>query len=119
MDKVIDNLPSGGVDDEQAVIICLQFPVGKFESKSALEAIFDLDDIINSVIETTGVGIYDGSEFCEGPEEESVTFYIYGSDATRIYNEVEPILMSLPDLPGSYIIKRYSNFQNPEEKVFL
>jgi len=109
-DELRDNLPGGDRQDEQAVIICLQFPIGKLQEQKALEAVFDLDDILRTVIETSQVGTYDGHEFCEGPEEESVTFFIYGEDATRIYREIKPILQSLPRLPGSYIIKRYTPF---------
>ena len=109
-DELLDNLPGGDRQDEQAVIICLQFPIGKLQNQKALNAIFDLDAIIREVIETSGVGTYDGNEFCEGEEEESVTFYIHGKDAAAIYQEIALILESLPSLSGFYVIKRYSSF---------
>ena len=64
-DELLDNSPGGDRQDEQAVIICLQFPIGKFENKKAQTAIFDLDGIVKEIIETSGVGIYDGFEFKE------------------------------------------------------
>lgn len=116
-DELLDNSLVGDRQDEQAVIICLQFPIGKFEEQKALDAIFDLDDILRKVIETSGVGTYDGHEFCEGPDEERVTFFIYGKDARKIYHEIKPILWSLSSLREMYVIKRYAHFS--EDKFSL
>lgn len=107
-DELFDSSPIGSRQDEQAVIICLQFPIGKLQQKRALNAVFELDAILREVIETSGVGSYGGNEFAEGEEEESVTFYLYGQDATEIYHEIQPILDSLHNVTGFYIIKRYS-----------
>ena len=111
-DELLDNSPGGDRQDEQAVIICLQFPIGKFENKKAQTAIFDLDGIVREIIETSGVGIYDGFEFKENPDEELVKFFLRGEDAGKIYKEIKPILESLPSLPGFYIIKRYTRFSD-------
>jgi hypothetical protein len=107
-DELSDNSPRGDRQDEQAVIICLQFPKGKLKQEKALAAIFELDAIFREIIEASGVGNYGGNEFAESDIEESVTFYLYGDDATKMYHEVQPILDSLPSLTGFYIIKRYS-----------
>lgn len=107
MDELLSNSP-GGSGREQAVIICLQFPIGKLQQQKVRDAIIDLDAIIRDVIETSEVGMYNGHEFCEGEEQESVTFYIQGEDATAIYQEITPILDSLPSLSGFYVIRRYS-----------
>lgn len=109
-DELFHNSPDGDRQDEQAVIICLQFPIGKLQQKKALDAVFDLDDIFREIVESSHVGRYDGHEFCEGTEEESVTFYIYGKDANKIYQKIKPILQSLPSLQEVSIIKRYSQF---------
>jgi|ERR1700722_3793112 hypothetical protein len=111
-DKLLDNLPGGDRQDEQAVIICLQFPIGKFENKRALDAIYDLDAIIREIIETSGVGMYDGYKLYEGPDEESVKFFIHGKNANHIYHEIKPILQALPSLQELYVIKRFSQFDD-------
>ena len=113
-DELLDNSQVGDRQDEQAVIICLQFPIGKFENQKARDAVFDLDSLLREVIETSGVGTYNGHEFHERSDEESVTFFIYGQDASLIYREIKPILQSLPTLPGSYIIKRFSPFMEDQ-----
>jgi hypothetical protein len=107
-DELHDNSPRGNRQDEQAVIICLQFPKGKLQNKKALNAILELGAIVREVIETSCVGTYGGNEFAETDFDESVTFYLYGDDATTIYHEVQPVLDLLPGLTGFYIIKRYS-----------
>jgi len=109
-DELFDNSPDGDRQDEQAVIISLQFPIGKLQEKKARDAVFDLDEILRDVVEASGVGTFGGNEFCESEEEESVTFYLYGEDAGAIYHEVQPILDSLSNLVSFSIIKRYSQF---------
>src|SRR5215470_17080653 len=97
-DELPNNSPRGDRQDEQAVIICLQFPKGKLQQQKARNAVFELDAILREVIETSDVGTYGGNEFAENEEEESVTFYLYGEDATKIYREIHPILEALPSL---------------------
>lgn len=110
LDKLA-NLSDGNRQGEQAVIICLQFPVGKLQEKKAVDALYDLDDIFCNIIQTSGTGTYDGHEFCEGPDEESVRFFMYGPDANRMYDEIKPILQALPRLQEVSIIKQYGEMQ--------
>jgi hypothetical protein len=49
-DELLNNSPDGDRQEEQAVIICLQFPIGKLQGKKALAAVFDLDDILTVII---------------------------------------------------------------------
>lgn len=106
--------------DQHAVFVCLQFPIGALEKKSRLDAVFDLDDVLMTIVEKTNVGNYDGHEFCEAPDEESVTFFMYGPDADKIYEAICPVLLFLPKLPGSYVLKRYGNYERVrEEKIYL
>lgn len=107
-DELPGNSPRGNRQDEQAVIICLQFPKGKLENKKAQNAIFELEAILREVIQLSEVGTYGGNEFAETDSEETVTFYLYGEDATEIYHAIQPILDSLPSLSGFYVIKRFS-----------
>lgn len=108
------NSPDGDRQEEQAVIIRLQFPIGKLENKRALAAIFDLGNIFKEVIEASGLGMYNGHETRIDQDVESVTFYMYGSNANSIYHMVKPILQSLPSLQEVSIIKRYSHFEGEQ-----
>lgn len=101
------------------VLVYLSFPVHKFDSQKAIDAIFDLESLMREVIEETGVGVFDGNEFCEGSDGESVTFFMYGNDADKIYEAISPLLAYLPRLPGSYILKRYGKYGEKEEQIYL
>ncbi|MGI8420531.1 MAG: hypothetical protein ACR2LN_07885 [Candidatus Levyibacteriota bacterium] len=107
-DKLADHLSGGDRQDEQAVIVCLQFPAGKFQNKKAQAAIFDLNDIFRVVIETSDYGSYNGYEFSKIVEEELVTFYFSCRHANLLYNEIKPILQALPMLSNVSILKRYA-----------
>lgn len=109
-DELLNNSPIGTRQDEQAVVICLQFPIGKFEKKKARNAILDLDSILREIIETSCVGRYHGHKFIRREHEEVVKFFITGEDASSIYREIKPILQSLPRLQELYIIKQFSQF---------
>jgi hypothetical protein len=113
-DELLNNSPDGDRQEEQAVIICLQFPIGKLQGKKALAAVFDLDDILREVVETSGVGISNGHNTCVDQEEDSVMYYIYGANANRIYQVIKPILQSLPSLQEVSITKRYSQFSEEQ-----
>lgn len=116
-DLLKDYLPD---PDQHAVLICLQFEVGELDNNKKVNAVFKLDEILCEIVEKTGVGKYDGNEFCEGPDEESVTFFIYGKDADTIHETISPVLSYLPKLPGSYILKRYGNYEGVrEKKIFI
>lgn len=104
---------------EDALLVYLNFPPNKLQDEKALDALFDLDNIFEEVAYTTNAGYYDGHEFCEGPEEESITFFLYGQDIQRLYQVLLPLLQALPKLPGSYILKRYRKKTPSEEKILL
>lgn len=105
---------------EQVVSISLVFPPGALrDGQPKLDAVFSLENIFIEVVEETGVGQFDGNEFCECEEEDSVTFFISGQDADLIFETIRPILMCLPELPGSSITKRYSMTTNQKDEILL
>jgi hypothetical protein len=103
---------------EQLLLIVLQFPIGKLDDEDALDAVFELQDILKEIIDMEEIGRFDGNEFCEAPDETSVTFFIYGSNADKIQEAIIPILDMLPKLPGSYIFKQYGN-EKLSKQIFL
>ncbi len=107
------------IDLQQALLVCLQFPVGVLEDENKLDAVYYFEDILIDVIEKTHVGQFDGNEFCEAPDEESVTFFMYGPDANKMYETIEPVLSYLPSLPGSYVIKCYGDPHEQDEEIPL
>lgn len=100
--------------EEQFVLIYLKFPTGSLDDESALNAVFELEDILVDAVETDCVGTFDGNEFCD----DTVTFFIYGQDANRISEAIYPIISKIKTLPGSYILKNHG-LQAKEQKIKL
>jgi hypothetical protein len=72
------------------------------------------------VVETKGIGSVDGHEFamCEGSDDE-ITYFIYGSSADAIYELVKPLVLGLPYLPGSYIVRSCKEKIDEEDIEYL
>lgn len=103
----------------QGVQLCFQFPIGKFSSDEAFDAAMKLEDVIRDIVETEGVGYVDGHELCEGEDEESITYFIYGDDANQIYEAVAPIISHVPFIQGSYVLKQFDGRQEHVERIDL
>lgn len=74
-----------------------------------------LEDQLRELIERQGVGEYDGNEF--GPEE--TTLYMYGANAERLFQVVEPVLRAYPLCAEGFAVIRSGPPGSPERKVSL
>lgn len=99
------------MNENDTVLIYLKFPIGKLDNPKALNAVYDLEDILFKIVEDNKIGRFDGNEFCDGPNDESVTFFIYGDDADKISDIILPIVSKLPVLSGSHILKKYGTVE--------
>jgi hypothetical protein len=88
---------------EQAVIAHLPLTEDPFGSEREREAIADLAGLLHRTIDDHGVGEFDGEEFGGG----RCVLYMYGLDADRLFDAVEPILKAAPLARGGFVIKRY------------
>jgi hypothetical protein len=88
---------------EQAVIAYLPLTEGPFGSERECEAIADLVGLLHQAIDHHGMGEFDGDEFGGG----RCVLYMYGPDADRLFDVVEPILKTAPSALGGFVIKRY------------
>ena len=61
-----------------------------------------LEDQLEEALATGEVGEYDGNEF--GPRE--TVFYLYGPDASRLFQVIEPILRAYPLCQGARVLIR-------------
>jgi hypothetical protein len=94
---------------EQAVIVHLRLSDGRFGSSEEGESLYALEDQLKRAIEDASAGEFDGDEFGEG---ECVLF-MYGPDADRLFEAVEPLLKTTPAAAGGYAIKRYGEAGDP------
>ena len=70
-----------------------------------LTRLFELEDRIEDAIENAGVGRFDGdlvaTDGCDG------YLYMYGNDADRLFDVVEPILAATDFMNGAEVTRQY------------
>lgn len=101
--------------DEQAVLVFLKLSDGSFGEFEEREAIFDLEDKLQSAISQGGIGEYDGHEFGDGWGK----LYLYGPDARIVRQSIEKMLREFGPRQGSYVIERYGGPGAREERISL
>ncbi len=83
---------------------------GEYEER---EAIFDLEERVEGVVQTAGAGEYDGHEFGGGWGK----LYLYGPDARRLADVVLPVIRDSVPREGSYLVRRFGGPGAREERV--
>ena len=91
---------------EQAVIVHFSYGSTDLQPLSALE------DKLEHAIAAAGVGEFDGNEVAADGSDGYL--YMYGQDADRLFEAVEPVLESSQFMRGAKVIKRYGP---PEDGV--
>lgn len=96
--------------DEDAVLITLIFPEDRTDNEKVFDALMKLENLIRETLELYDLGYIDGHEFMMvyGHNDE-ITYFIYGPSADDIVKRVKPLVTGLPYLPGSFIVKQYSD----------
>ncbi|WP_433202359.1 Imm26 family immunity protein [Dactylosporangium sp. CS-047395] len=92
-----------------AVIVRYALTGGPFGTTDGRAAVYALQERLTAALAGLDVGDLDGNEF--GGDEVSV--YLYGPDADRLYDAVEPVLRSLPARPARATL-RYGEAGDPE-----
>lgn len=77
------------------------------------DVIHHFTDILAEVILKSGAGVFDGDEFGNG----ECGLFMYGPNADRLFNVVEPLLRGWKPLRGGYAIKRYGAPVGQSERV--
>lgn len=94
------------VSPEQAVIV--RFDYGSTD----LGPLFKLEKELETAISAEAVGEYDGNEIAADGSDGIL--FMYGPDADRLFEVVEPILKSAQFMDGATVMKRYGP---PEDGV--
>lgn len=84
---------------EHAVIVHFRY------GSTKLDALFSAEDRLEAAIAAAKVGEMDGHEVAIDGSDG--TFYMYGADADRLYEAVEPILKTIPFMKGATVTRRY------------
>lgn len=86
------------MDTEQAVIVHFAF-----DGAADRDALIELENELARVIEDASAGEFDGDLLGEG----ECILYMYGTDADRLFNLIDPLLRTSALARGGYAIKRY------------
>jgi hypothetical protein len=89
---------------QQAVIVHYRLSDDEYGLTEEREAVFRLEDRLESLIDGHQVGQFDGNEFGAG----EVVLYCYGPDADRLFDAIEQELRSFAARPA-YATLRYGD----------
>lgn len=106
--------PEPAAGEEQAVLVYLDgqnLPDDVYDSCDTLT----LEELLQPVLERTGVGEFDGTE--TGPSETCC--YLYGANAERLFEAIEPVLREYPLCQGARVVIRYGGPGAREREVRL
>jgi hypothetical protein len=93
---------------EHAVIVHINLLDRQIETRRQYEAVQILEDQLERAIKDVSAGEFDGDEF----ENDKCVLYMYGPDADRLYQAIEPVLKAAQLASGGYAIKRYGTAGN-------
>jgi hypothetical protein len=96
---------------EQAVIVHLKLD-SEFGEPTEREAVLALEQKIEQAIARVSAGEFDGDEF--GGHE--CVLFMYGPDADRLYQAIEPLLKVDPASVEGYALKRYGDVRDPKAR---
>lgn len=99
---------------EQAVLVYLDgfnLPDEVYESCDTST----IEDLLVPVLESTGVGEFDGTE--TGPGETCL--FLYGPDAEKLFTTIEPILTEYPLCQGARVVIRHGGPGAPQRELRL
>ena len=94
---------------EHAVIIAFRY------ESTDLDRLFELEDKLEKAISAAGVGEYDGNEIAA---DGSVgTLYMYGPNADRLFEVIEPIIRACSFMKGVRVKRRYGSAQSGANEI--
>jgi len=94
---------------EHAVIIKFRY------GSTNLDRLFELEDQLDEAISKAEVGEYDGNEIATDGSDGSL--YMYGPDADRLLEVVEPIIRANSFMKGAQVRRRYGGVNSGAREV--
>jgi hypothetical protein len=112
----VDGVPaadSGDLADTQEVQVNIKLSDDAFGTDTERRQLFELDQMLASAVEESGIGEWDSHEFGQG----FFTLFLIGPSADALFEAIYPILNQFPAPPGSYVLKRYGqDDEGPEDQ---
>lgn len=101
-----------GQSDEQAVLVYLD-GTSLPDDVYAEYDVVTLEDRLTQIISDKSLGEYDGDEF--GPK--GVTLFMYGPNAQRLFEGIEPVIRSYPLCQNARVVIRGGPPGAPETEI--
>jgi hypothetical protein len=101
-------------DSREWIAVYLKLSGGEYGSREEQDEVRSFARELDGAIRKHGVGSFDGDEF--GNNEAGL--FMYGQDADRLFEAIEPLLRSWSLLDGGYAIKRYGEPSRSERVQF-
>jgi hypothetical protein len=95
------------------IAVYLRLSDSEFGTPKERDEIHRFTERLNSVIQESKTGVFDGDEFGNG----ECGLFMYGPDADRLFAVVLPLLKDWEPLKGGYAIKRYGAPPDQRERV--
>lgn len=92
---------------EHAVIIAFRY------GSTNLDRLFELEEQLELALSEAGVGEYDGNEIAVDGSDG--TLFMYGPDADRLLQVIEPVVRPCPFMKGAHVRRRYGGPDSDHE----
>lgn len=114
--KVASKLQKKTVTPESRewIAVYLELSGGDYGSGKEQDEVRSFARELDVIIQKHGVGSFDGDEFGNG----EAGLFMYGPDADRLFETIEPLLRSWSRLKGGHAIKRYGEPSRSERIQF-
>ena len=99
---------------DEWIAVYLKLSNDNYGTDTERDSIRKFTDMLDEAIRESGQGIFDGDEFGEG----EASLYMYGPNADKLFEVVEPLLRNWKSLKGGYAIKRYGTSLEKERIEF-
>lgn len=94
---------------EHAILVHIPLRGGPFGSAAEKQDLMRLENDLEKAIVQAGAGEFDGDEFGGG----KCVLFMYGPDADRLFETVQPILRANALSAAGYALKRYGEASDP------
>src|SRR5215472_2638616 len=106
---------AAGAAEEQAVVVHLKLSGSGFGTEAERKSLFELEKAVESAINHSSTGEYDGNEVGGG----EFVMFCYGPNADALFATIERLLRQSPLAKGATVIIRYGKPGAKQREVNL
>ena len=111
--KLIGKKETSSEPKDEWIAVYFKLDAGLFGTQEERDLVHMFTDKLDEIIRASGEGVFDGDEFGNG----ECGLFMYGPNADRLFDAVEPLLKNWGPLRGGYAIKRYGAPLEQRERI--